>query len=115
MPDAVAVACPTRAASRRADVVERESGQRYRTITFAQLDADATRFARGLVEMGVTPGQRLALLVPAGIEFVTLVFALLRSGATTVLVDPGMGRRSLVSCLADAEPEGFVAVSHAHG
>jgi acyl-CoA synthetase (AMP-forming)/AMP-acid ligase II len=48
--------------------------------------------------------------VKPGIEFVKLVFALLRSGATTVLIDPGMGKRHLVNCLATVEPEGFVAI-----
>jgi acyl-CoA synthetase (AMP-forming)/AMP-acid ligase II len=81
--------------------------------SFAQLDTDATAIARGLVAMGVMPGTRLALLVPPGVAFVKLVFGLLRSGATTVLIDPGMGRRHLVQCLAAVEPKGFVAISPA--
>ena len=28
-----------------------------------------------------------------------------------MLIDPGMGRRHLVRCLAQAEPEGFIAIS----
>jgi olefin beta-lactone synthetase len=84
-----------------------------RHVTFRQLDADATAVARGLVAAGVRPGTRLVLLVPPSPEFVTLVFALLRSGATTILIDPGMGRKHLVDCLAATEPEGFVAVSRA--
>ena len=81
--------------------------------SFAQLDRDATAIARGLVEMGVTPGTRLVLLVPPGVAMVKLVFGLLRSGATTVLIDPGMGRRHLVQCLAAVRPRGFVAISPA--
>ena len=27
-----------------------------------------------------------------------------------ILIDPGMGRRNLIACLAEAEPEGFVAI-----
>ena len=96
-PDRVAVVC-RRVARIRAG---------YATITFGELDADATRIARGLVDWGVTPGTRLALLVRPGIEFVTLVFALLRAGVVIVLVDPGLGRRNLVRCLAEAEPEGL--------
>jgi acyl-CoA synthetase (AMP-forming)/AMP-acid ligase II len=83
------------------------------TCTFAELDADADALARGLIDLGVQAGTRLALLVPPGVEFVKLVFALLRSGATTVLIDPGMGAKHLVNCLAAAEPEGFAAVSRA--
>ncbi len=85
----------------------------YATCTFRELDDDATALARGLIELGVTPGMRLVLLVKPGVEFVKLVFALLRCGAVTVLVDPGMGRKHLVNCLAAAEPEGFVAISAA--
>ena len=59
---------------------------------------------------GVPPGTRLALLVRPGIEFVTLVFALLRAGMVIVLVDPGLGRRNLIRCLSEVEPEGFVAI-----
>jgi acyl-CoA synthetase (AMP-forming)/AMP-acid ligase II len=84
-----------------------------RTLTFAQLESDATALAHGLVGLGVRPGTRLALLVPPSPEFVALVFALLRSGATTILIDPGMGKKHLVDCLAAAEPEGFVAISKA--
>jgi olefin beta-lactone synthetase len=84
-----------------------------RQVTFGQLDADATAIARGLVAAGIRPDTRLVLLVPPSPEFVTLVFALLRSGATTILIDPGMGRKHLVDCLAATESEGFVAVSRA--
>ncbi|PQO46674.1 fatty acid CoA ligase family protein [Blastopirellula marina] len=101
--DAVAIATPGR---RGAD------GRRtYQTITFAQLEADSTRLAAGLAEMGVTPGTRLALLVKPSIDFVSLVFALFKVGAVSVLIDPGMGRKNLLRCLDQVEPEGFVAIS----
>lgn len=104
-PDQIAVAL--------ADPRGRRTKDAYRTITFADLDADATRLACGLVAMGVAPGMRLVLLVPCGIEFVTLVFAALRSGATMVLIDPGMGKKHLVDCLAACAPDGFVGVPRA--
>ncbi len=100
-PNGIAVVCP------------RRHSRSYATITFAQLDVDATRIARGLINWGVTPGTRLALLVRPGIEFITLVFALLRAGATIVLVDPGLGRKNLIRCLAEAIPEGFIAIAQA--
>lgn len=104
-PDGVAVATPG-----GTDVAGDNS---YSTCTFAELDRDATSLAQGFVELGVEPGTRLVLLVRPGIEFVKLVFALLRCGATTVLVDPGMGRRHLLRCLEATDPEGFVAISPA--
>ncbi len=105
MPDAIAVAHPGGGTP--------AGDNTYRTCTFAKLDRDATALARGLVDLGVTPQTRLALLVKPGVEFVKLVFALLRSGATTVMIDPGMGRKHLLRCLASVEPAGFVAISPA--
>src|SRR4029079_9118445 len=99
MPDAIAIA-----AARRGG---------YSTCTFHELDADASALALGLLEIGVRPGHRIVLLVKPGVEFVKLVFALLRTEAVTVLVDPGMGRKHLVNCLAASEPDGFVAISRA--
>lgn len=88
----------------------RRGEPRYDTITFAQLAADSDRIARGLRAWGVEPGARLALLVKPGVEFVTLVFALLKAGVVQILIDPGMGRKNLLQCLEDAKPEGFVAI-----
>ncbi len=54
--------------------------------------------------------MRIALLVRPGNEFIALVFALFKAGAVIVLIDPGMGRKNLIRCLEDVEPEGFVAI-----
>ena len=84
--------------------------RRYDTFTFRQLEADSNRLASGLRNWGVKPGTRIALLVRPSMEFISLVFALFKAGAVIVLVDPGMGRKHLVQCLADAQPEGFIAI-----
>jgi acyl-CoA synthetase (AMP-forming)/AMP-acid ligase II len=105
MPDAVAV------------VVQRPSRfrkTRYETHSFAQLEAETNALASGLRALGVQPRERIALLVRPSWEFVSLVFALLKSGAVTILIDPGMGRRNLIGCLEQAQPDGFVAVPVVH-
>jgi len=106
MPDAVAVVEPLDYGP--------DAKRCYRQISFRDLDRDSDRIARGLREMGVTPGTRLALLVRPGIDFISLVFALFKAGAVTILIDPGMGRRNLIRCLVDAKAEGFVAISAVH-
>jgi olefin beta-lactone synthetase len=88
--------------------------RQYRHVTFRQLDQESDRIAGSLRQMGVSPGTKLALLVPAGIDFVSLVFGLFKARAVAILIDPGMGRRNLVRCLAEAEPDGFVAIPLAH-
>jgi acyl-CoA synthetase (AMP-forming)/AMP-acid ligase II len=58
--------------------------------------------------------MRIVLLVRFGTDFIALVFALLKAGAVVVLVDPGMGRKNLIKCLEQSEPDGFVAIPMAH-
>jgi acyl-coenzyme A synthetase/AMP-(fatty) acid ligase len=105
-PDGVAIAEP---GGRDA-----QGKRRYRQITFRQLEDDSNLLADGLWSLGVTPGTRLALMVPPSIDFISLVFALFKSGAVSVLIDPGMGRKNLLRCLAEARPEGFVAIPLVH-
>src|SRR4051794_9517126 len=113
MPDSVAVVCPRRRSAGAHRTRRGASGAIYNCVTFAELEADVARIANSLAEWGVPRGTRLALLVKPGIDFVTLVFALLRAGMVIVLVDPGLGRRSLIRCLSEAEPDGFVAIGRA--
>lgn len=84
--------------------------RRYDTITFRELEIDTNRIAAGLRAYGVRPGTKLVLLVRPSIDFVALVFALFKAGAVTVLIDPGMGRQSLIRCLEEVDAEGFVAI-----
>jgi acyl-CoA synthetase (AMP-forming)/AMP-acid ligase II len=106
MPDALAVVVP-----RGRDA----NGKRgYDTCTFRELDLETNRLAAGLLAWGIRPQSRIALLVRPGKEFIALVFALFKAGAVIILIDSGMGRKNLVRCLADAEPEGFIAVPIVH-
>ena len=85
-----------------------------RTVSYRDLDADSGRIARGLAALGVTPGTRVALLVPPGADFFPLVFGLFKAAAVPVVVDPGMGLVRMRSCLAEAAPEAFVGTAKAH-
>lgn len=102
MPDAAAVI-----AARGTDA---SGGRRYARMTFRELDRDSDCIACGLRILGVTPGRRLVLLVKPGIDFVSLVFALFKVGAVTILIDPGMGRKNLIGCLEAVSPQGFIAI-----
>ncbi|MES2792594.1 MAG: AMP-binding protein, partial [Planctomycetota bacterium] len=82
----------------------------YSHLTFQQLDRESDRLARGLQQMGVTPGMRLVLMVRPSLEFIALTFALFKAGAVVVLIDPGMGRTSIFKCLDQVEPQGFIAI-----
>jgi acyl-CoA synthetase (AMP-forming)/AMP-acid ligase II len=82
----------------------------YSSLTFQQLDQESDRLARGLIQLGVRPGTRMALMVRPSLEFIALTFALFKAGAVIILIDPGMGRKNIINCLSEVEPEGFVAI-----
>jgi acyl-CoA synthetase (AMP-forming)/AMP-acid ligase II/pimeloyl-ACP methyl ester carboxylesterase len=105
-PNQAAVICPMGR--------DRRGEPRYEQLTFRQLDDESDRIARGLLQLGVTPGTRTVLMVPPGLDFFKLVFALFKVGAVMVCVDPGIGRANLKQCLAEAEPAAFIGVPKAH-
>ncbi len=85
-----------------------------RAITFRDLESEISLLAAGLGRAGITPGLRVALMVPPSIEFTALTFALFRAGAVIVLIDPGIGLKNMRTCLEEARPEAFIGVPKAH-
>ncbi|KAJ1909201.1 hypothetical protein IWQ60_011298, partial [Tieghemiomyces parasiticus] len=60
-----------------------------RTVTYAELDRLTSALAQPLVRnYGARPEIRIALLLPKSIEFVIALFAVLKSGAAYVPIDP---------------------------
>lgn len=101
-PDRVALHVPER---------KRFGGLRpYHTHTYAELDAEADAIARGLLAEGLTPGDRVALLVKPSYELFALVFGLFRAGIVPVLVDPGIGRANMGQCLDEASPIAIIGI-----
>ena len=101
-PDGLAIAEPLKRG--------RDGVYQYRRCTFAELQEDSDRLAAGLLKLGLQPGARMALMVRPGIDFISLVFAMLKARIVMVLIDPGLGRRNLIACLQAVNPDGFVAI-----
>lgn len=107
-PDAVAIAEPVK---RGKKTLRDSRGNRlFRTVTFAELDRRSDDVAAGLRASGLTPGMKIVLMVRHGIDFITLVYALFKAGATLVLIDPGGGMKQVVGCLGAVDPDGFAAI-----
>jgi acyl-CoA synthetase (AMP-forming)/AMP-acid ligase II len=85
----------------------------YRLTTFQELDQSSDEIARGLLASGVEPSMRLAMLVQFSGQFITLVLAILKTGAAIVLVDPGIGRQHLIACLSASNPDGIIGIPRA--
>jgi acyl-CoA synthetase (AMP-forming)/AMP-acid ligase II len=84
------------------------------SLDYATLDARSDAIAAGLAGFGVQAGTRCVVMVRPTPEFFLLMFALFKRGAVPVLVDPGIPKRALRQCLAEAEPEAFIGIPLAH-
>jgi olefin beta-lactone synthetase len=92
-------------------VIDARTGSR---VNFTELARQIEAIAAGLREHGICDGAKAILAVKPGLDFVALVFALFRAGAVPVVVDPGMGKRNLLACIAEAEAEALVGIPIAH-
>ena len=86
----------------------------YAHLTFLQLDRESDYLAHGLEAAGITRGIRTVLMVKPSIEFFALIFAIFKTGAVPVVVDPGMGIRRMLACFKSTRPQAFIGISLAH-
>lgn len=84
------------------------------TISYAELDTLAWRFASALVRAGVTPGERVALVLPNTPQAVICFYGALRAGATVVLANPLHEAGALIRQVEDAQAASIVALSMFH-
>jgi len=86
----------------------------YAHLTFLQLDRESDYLANGLETAGITRGIRTVLMVKPSIEFIALIFAIFKTGAVPVVVDPGMGIRRMLACFKSTRPQAFIGIPLAH-
>ena len=96
--------------------VRRDRGGRmgYAHLTFAELERSGDAYARGLARAGIGRGVKTIVMVKPGVEFFGIMLGLLRTGAVPVLVDPGMGVRRMLHCLAETGAHAFIGIPVAH-
>src|SRR3989338_8196656 len=83
-------------------------------LTYTELNALCNDFADKLSSYGIHKNHRIILMVRPGFEFVALTFALLKIGASVILIDPGIGKNYLKTCIQTVEPHGFIGIAKAH-
>ena len=93
--------------------VEMGPGRVKASITFSELDADVGRVAAGLVDLGVAKGDRVAVLVPPGIDLAVCIYACWRMGAVVVVVDAGLGVRGMTRALKITDPAYLIGIPRA--
>jgi acyl-CoA synthetase (AMP-forming)/AMP-acid ligase II len=86
-----------------------------RTWTFREVADAADAMAAGLYQLGVEPGDRMAIDLPNWPEFVISVFAAARLGAVIVPLNPGYTSRELQFMLRNSEATVVVAAERFEG
>jgi o-succinylbenzoate---CoA ligase len=73
-------------------------------MTYEELEAEATRAARRLAARGVRRGGNVAITMPAGLEYVVSIHALMKLGAVLHPLNPGLGRPEIEAELDRLQP-----------
>ncbi|WP_157876167.1 non-ribosomal peptide synthetase, partial [Peterkaempfera griseoplana] len=71
-------------------------------LTYAELDARASRLAHLLISRGFGPEQLVALALPRSAEMIVALLGVLKSGAAYLPVDPGLPVGRIAAVLTDA-------------
>ncbi|WP_033338808.1 non-ribosomal peptide synthetase [Catenuloplanes japonicus] len=104
VPDTTLPALFTAAVTRHPDrtaVVDDATGRR---LSYAELDAAAARVATGLRARGAGPGTIVAVEIPRSVELIIALYAIHRSGAAYLPLDPDHPAERTALMRADADP-----------
>ncbi len=80
------------------------------SLSYADLDQWSNRLARGFQAVGLGRGVRSVVMVKPGPEFFAIMFGLFKAGAVPVMIDPGIDRKALKTCIAEAQVTGFIGI-----
>ncbi|EID77779.1 non-ribosomal peptide synthetase, partial [Rhodococcus opacus RKJ300 = JCM 13270] len=83
-------------------VVDAAGGADRTGIAYRRLDDDSTRLARLLLSRGAGPETVVALALPRSADFVRAVWAVAKSGAAFLPVDPGYPEARIAHLLTDS-------------
>jgi acetyl-CoA synthetase len=97
--------------ARTACLWEGENGD-TRSITFSELRREASRIARGLVNLGLEPGDRVALVMPMVPEILGILYGCLQAGLTVVPIFAGFGAGAIATRLEDSGARALFTAPH---
>lgn len=89
----------------KTSVVEPLRRGNYRSLSFYELENKINQFSHALSKSGVKKGDKALLFVRPCLEFSAMAFALFKSGAVPVFIDPGMGRGPFLKAIKETRPK----------
>ncbi len=94
------------------DAVAVVSDQPGRKLSYGELDARVNRLARYLIERGVRPEDRVALGIRRSIDLIVAMYAVAKSGAAYVPIDPDQPAERVEYILRTAGPVCLLSSVH---
>ena len=82
-----------------------------RRLSYAELDEASNKIANTLIKIGISKGERVAMLLPNSPEFVIIYFGIVKAGGTAVPLDTRYKVGELASLFASCQPKVLVADS----
>jgi malonyl-CoA/methylmalonyl-CoA synthetase len=92
--------------------IEACDGRRY---SYADLERESARYAAFFAQLGVTPGERVAVQVEKSPQALFLYLACLRAGLIYVPLNPAYRQAEIGYFLEDAAPAAVVCAPELHG
>ncbi|GAB1508945.1 acyl-CoA synthetase [Actinophytocola sp. KF-1] len=80
-----------------------------RQVTYAELAAAADRYGRGFQAMGLAPGDSVVLLLPNGIDLVSVYFGAFQTGLYVVMANWHLVGAEVAYLVEDSGAKAFVA------
>ena len=87
-----------------------DGGIDYLTLSFAELDTEVDAWVAKLTTAGVQRGDRVLVMVRQGLPLIAAAFALFKLGAVPVIIDPGMGWKNFLACVARSRPRVLLGI-----
>lgn len=85
----------------------------YLALTFRELDAEVNAWCAQLSAAGIKRGDRTLVMVKQGLPLIAAVFALFKIGAVPIIIDPGMGLKNFLRCVARSQPRALLGIPFA--
>ena len=85
----------------------------YLTLTYAELAVEVDAWGARLAARGTRSGDRTLVMVRQGLPLIAATFALFKLGAVPVVIDPGMGLRNFLACVARSRPRVLLGIPFA--
>jgi acetyl-CoA synthetase len=83
-----------------------------RSMTFAELRAEANRVANGLLALGLEAGDRVALCMPMVPEVLSILYGCFKAGMTVVPIFAGFGAGAIATRLEDSGARVLFTADH---